>query len=324
MDEKKSGITESPRKQKLRKYIKRTAAVLGGAVAVSMIATEVVFLVMFGRSKPRASEPFPLENWAKNRGLSWSEIEFELDGNTLCGYHIACSEPKALVLIAHGMYGSSDGYEPVVQCLAERGYAVLIFDGTAVGRSGGERVIGIQQARYDLRAAVEFVKSKGLSSDIPLILFGHSAGAYASAVECDRSGADAVICVSAFDKPVDTMRFWAHNYASVFGDIHSPFLIAHEYASLGLEANTSAARSIQKSAVPSFIVHGANDDTIPLEISLYETLEGTETSSGICFYLEENSEHAGHGSILFTEEGALNTPLMEAVDRFLQPLFSGE
>ena len=72
------------------------------------------------------------------------------------------------------------------------------------------------------------------------------------------------------------------------------------------------------------IAHGANDDAIPLEISLYEKLEDDSASSNaINLYIEENSEHDGHGDILFTEDGALNTALMDAVDRFLQPVLSG-
>ena len=324
MAEKTSGKIESPRKRKFRKYLKRTALVLGGAVAVSVIATEVVFLVMFGRNKPVVTDPFPLEDWAKRQGLAWTEVKFSLEGNTLCGYYITGPKPKAMVIIAHGMYGSSDGFEPVVQYFAERNYSVLIFDGTAVGRSEGSRVVGIQQSRYDVRAAAEYVKNNALSRDIPLILFGHSAGAYASAVEAERAGADAVVCISAFEKPVDTMRYWARTYASILGEIETPFLLAHEYAALGSEANTSASDSIIASSVPALIAHGANDDAIPLEISLYEKLEDDSASSNaINLYIEENSEHDGHGDILFTEDGALNTALMDAVDRFLQPVLSG-
>lgn len=321
--DKYSSRAERPQKRiSIKKLVRRSALVLGGFIVVSVIATEAVLLAMFSRSKPVSDKAFPLEDWSRTKGLSWSQEEFAAGENTLYGYCVSGNDPRALVLIAHGLRGSSDGYEPVVKHFAERGYAVFAFDGTASGRSEGDRVVGLQQSRYDLRAAAEFIKRDGRFAGIPLVILGHSAGAYAAASEAEKLDASAVILISGFDRPIDTMRSLARRYTSALADIETPFLLAHEYAALGSEANTSAAEAVRSSDIPALVAHGAKDDAIPLDMSLYKALD-TEIGS-IGLYLDGTDAHSGHGNILFDKDGRANAELLEAIDAFLEPILPTE
>ena len=153
-------------------------------------------------------------------------------------------------------------------------------------------------------------------SSLPMVLLGHSAGAYGVAAESGDEGVCAAVCVSGFDTPLGTMHKWARTYAHVFGDIHLPFLAAHEYASLGIEANTSASSSLEASKTSAMVIHGAKDDTVPLDISIFGKLEG-RTGNFTCV-LEASPGHDSHSDILVDEEGNANYPLLGSIYDFLE------
>ncbi len=301
-----------------RRFLKRAAKIVAGTVVVSAVATEIVFLIMFGRTKPVDRAAFPLVNWAAQKGLKWQELEFLSGGNKLRGYLISGEKPRALIMIVHGMNASSKGMEPVVRYFAERDYAVMIFDGTASGRSEGERVVGLQQPRLDIRAAMERIEGDREFDSLPIVLLGHSAGAYGAAAEAKQPRVSAEVCVSGFDSPIGTMHQWARNYAHILGDIQLPFLAAHEYTALGDDANTSAADTLVDSGKPALVIHAANDEAVPLNLSIYQKLE-REAPGNVTLFLEDSTGHDSHSDVLVNEKsGAPNTALLRRIDEFLQ------
>lgn len=300
-----------------RRFLKRVSKIVTGTVVVSAVATEIVFLIMFGRTKPVDRSAFPLCDWAAERGLKWQEAEFYSGCSKLRGYLIKGSDPIALIIIAHGMNASSKGLEPVVRYFAERNYAVLIFDGTASGRSEGERVVGLQQPRYDIRAALEYAASDRELAPLPTVIIGHSAGAYGAAAEASSPQVAAEVCVSGFDTPIGTMHKWARTYAHILGDIQLPFLAAHEYTALGDEANTSASAALTASGKPALVIHAANDDAVPLDISIYQKLRN-DSSGRITLMIEGTPGHDTHSDVLVNEKsGEPNIALLDKIEDFL-------
>lgn len=301
--------------KKRKKFLSRLATVVAGTIIVSAAATEMMLLVMFGRKNDALTDPFPLKDWADKKGLYWRSMEYPSDDNILRGYMIYGDHPTALVVIAHGMNASSDGYEPVVQYLAEHNYAVMIFDGTASGRSEGAKVVGLQQQRLDVRATLNHLRSLEEFDQLPLVLLGHSAGAYGVAMEAKNYNASAVICLSGFCAPLDTMRHWARKYASVLADVEYPFLWARQKIALGSEANPPADEAIIHAGLPAFVGQGANDQTVTEEISLmYQLLR--EDPENVTFEIEENQDFDDHDNILFNN-GVGNTELLDKINRFI-------
>ena len=95
------------------------------------------------------------------------------DGIGLMVRHWTCSEPKADVLILHGLGEHSGRYEHVGDFLVDAGYEVTSFDLRGHGASGGDRV--------DIGAFAEFLDDVELMvaetrTDRPLIVYGHSMG----------------------------------------------------------------------------------------------------------------------------------------------------
>lgn len=314
-------IKEQMRRAKRKKTIRRAAALITGAVVLSAAATETMLFVMFGRKGEASTAPFPLREWAAENGCVWREEAFLCGENTLRGYLIAGPNPKARMLIAHGMNACSDGFEPVVQYFVRRGYAVMIFDGTASGRSEGKRTVGLQQARLDVRAARQHFDGMPEWAHLPLVLLGHSAGAYGTALEAGNGGAAAAVCVSGFDSPLNTMRFWGRSYTAGLADVQYPFLWIRQVAALGAQADAPAARALIRGGTPALVVHGSADDTIPLNISIYRQAEESGADNVECLLVDDPA-HSGHSNILF-DEGEANEALLDQIEAFIAPHIGG-
>ena len=295
---------------------------LTGFVAISVTATEMMMFIMFGRSGEIDTRPFGLSEWAREQNYRWIPLEFRSGENQLKGYVIAPPNPKAMIVAVHGIKSSSDELEPVTQYFVQEGYAVAAFDGTASGRSEGQGTVGLQQQRLDLRAALEALDREGLFSDLPLVLFGHSAGAYGAAAEAPDTRACAVVCVSGFETPMGTMRAWAAQYAGVLSNIEYPFLLAREMIAKGVDANTSASGALRRSGIPALVIHGAKDDVVKENISLYRAVSENGAPNISLVYADEPG-HDGHSDILVSDSG-VNTRLLERIGQFLGKIIRKE
>lgn len=90
------------------------------------------------------------------------------------------SEPKAIVLIAHGLGEHSDRYVHVANHLIQLGYAVYTLDHRGHGRSEGLRVYfeDFQHPVNDLKAYFDAIKQT--YPDKKIFLYGHSMGSLIS------------------------------------------------------------------------------------------------------------------------------------------------
>ena len=87
-------------------------------------------------------------------------------------------QPKAAVLIVHGLAEHQGRYEYVVEKLNSFGYCVYRFDNRGHGKSGGERgyLDNFQDFLDDTDKAVEWAKKD--HPELPLFMLGHSMGGY--------------------------------------------------------------------------------------------------------------------------------------------------
>lgn len=85
-------------------------------------------------------------------------------------------DPRAAVLIVHGIGEHSGRYSHVISALNQRGYSVFVYDQRGHGKSGGQRMLietpdvlpnDVGVVRADIDADV---------GELPLFLYGHSMG----------------------------------------------------------------------------------------------------------------------------------------------------
>ena len=105
------------------------------------------------------------------------EFEFKISDRRLQAYSYDCPEPKAVVILIHGMGEYARRYErSVIPALHQASIRVLCFDQFGHGRSSGKR--GAHPGFEILLDCVNHVITleSSRNSDLPVILYGHSMG----------------------------------------------------------------------------------------------------------------------------------------------------
>jgi alpha-beta hydrolase superfamily lysophospholipase len=98
-------------------------------------------------------------------GLAAEAAEFlSGDGLMLRGWYIPCENSARTIVVCSGANGSLDADLHVAPWLHDAGFNVLLFNWRAHGQSDGRAVTLGFNERYDLIAAVQFVKAKGAES----------------------------------------------------------------------------------------------------------------------------------------------------------------
>jgi acylglycerol lipase len=92
------------------------------------------------------------------------------------------SEPKAVLLIVHGLAEHSGRYGNVINHFVPLGYAVYGIDHLGHGKSEGTRVYVERFDDYTNTLKVYFDKIRGWQPDKPIFLVGHSMGGLIGAV----------------------------------------------------------------------------------------------------------------------------------------------
>ena len=95
-------------------------------------------------------------------------------------------EPKAVIMLAHGIVEHSGRYQRTANYLAQNGFAVYTFDFRNHGRSQGQKghVDDFTYFIDDLRTFHELIKAKQPNKQI--FLFGHSMGAAISMAYAEK------------------------------------------------------------------------------------------------------------------------------------------
>jgi fermentation-respiration switch protein FrsA (DUF1100 family) len=192
-------------------------------------------------------------------GASWrlpagaEDVWFETaDGVRLHGWFVharTSAPPAATVLYAHGNRGNVTYSGPLATALAERGFAVLLFDYRGYGRSAGAATD--ERALYaDADAAYNFLTSTRGVEPARLVLYGQSLGTTAMVDLAARRPMGALVVESGLSS------------ASAMADAVMPWL-PRPFHWFGRNSFASAAK-LPRVACPVLIAHGDPDLIVPV------------------------------------------------------------
>jgi fermentation-respiration switch protein FrsA (DUF1100 family) len=192
-----------------------------------------------------------LEATPQAAGLAYEDVWFPAtDGVTLHGWLVPAPEARFTIVWFHGNAGN------ISHRVHNIGYLhrllktnVFIFDYRGYGRSQGSRFSLSEQATYrDAEGAAAFLRSRQDLAHTRLVYFGRSLGA-AVAVELARHDPPAgLILETTFSSLKDVAR------------VHYP------YAPLFfLQTKYETVRKLPEIRVPVLILHGDQDEVVPLE-----------------------------------------------------------
>lgn len=196
-------------------------------------------------------------------GLPQRDVELRTqDGVNLRAWWSQHPEPKGVVLLTHGYIMNRSEMSPVGAWFFGRGYSMLALDFRAHGRSGGNRTTLGYIERFDVLAAVEWIRQE--CPGLPLVVVGSSMGAAAAAMAMGYENApiDALVLDSAYSRLDYAILGWwrflggktleTMLYPSVWiGGLIMPFKLR--------EADVANALAMRPET-PTLILHGDCDD----------------------------------------------------------------
>lgn len=294
---------------KLKKIAKIILIVLGVILILIIIAALILpkplamsvyndnFGVRFTTYEPLAWE---LEDF---EGLMRDKHTFESDkGQVLTGYkyYRNNTEVKGLVVIAHGFGGGGHrSYMNIADYFASNGYVVFAYDATGNDESEGEAVGGLPQGIIDLDYALRFIKSSPEFAGLPIVLWGHSWGGYSvGSVMKLHPDVKAAVIVAGFNESLDMLETEGRNIAGDAIDFVLPYFEEYEKETFGEYASMSILESLVETEASVMIIHSADDDMIPIEMSYdryYEKYADNESFTFIRF------EDRGHNYVFCSE-----------------------
>lgn len=229
------------------------------------------------------------------------------DGTELRTYRWpATGDPRASLLLVHGIAEHAGRYEHVGPRLAAAGIDTRSYDLRGFGRSGGHRAYVDRWSQYLDDLEERLVALRGETAGRPLVLYGHSMGALIALgyvlAEPARPLPDLlVLSAPAIEAAVPA---WQRAVAGILGRLTPRFAIANSFRNGALTADAAVEaayradpiavhrttarlgagllreqervqRVLARGAplpVPTYVVHGADDPLVPERAS--RTLDG--------------------------------------------------
>lgn len=210
-------------------------------------------------------------NLSEFPGLKAQRYTFESNkGQILTGYKYYKDTPntKGVVVIAHGFGAGHNSYMDVADYFASNGYVAFAYDATGNDKSDGDTVEGMPQGLIDLDYAIRFVKSSEDFKNMPIMLFGHSWGAYSAGsvlnIHPDIKG---VVMVAAFNKSIDILEAQGKHMAGDAVYALLPYLRLIEKVKFGEYAGYSCIDGLSKSYAKAMIIQSEDDGMVPYKDS---------------------------------------------------------
>jgi len=185
------------------KQVRITGATRDGSDSIVKVWSDTdpgVFYLFSHKPKPSLTALFRAEPWIKPEQMSLMRpITFKArDGVTLHGYLTIPKKSNGkklpmLVMVHGGPYGIRDhwGFNPEVQLLANRGYAVLQINYRGSGGYGNKlKVLGIQHwgdtMQDDLADGTRWAIKQGVANPHRICIYGGSYGGYSALMSAER------------------------------------------------------------------------------------------------------------------------------------------
>ena len=232
-------------------------------------------------------------------------VQFPSGKNTLTGYFYGNGSQKGLVVIAAGRGSGAEDYLAETIYFVDHGWRVFAFDYTGSYASEGKSMVGLAQSRLDLRAALAYLQSSGAAQGLPVMLYGHSWGAYAvTAVLNDTHNVDAVVSISGFNAPMGLLAEQAKAQMGVLGAIEYPFGWLYQTLLFGKDAWVTAVNGINSSDIPVMIIHGDADESIAYDGASIIARRGEITNPQVV-YKTRSAEKQNDHDHLFKSQAAI-------------------
>jgi pimeloyl-ACP methyl ester carboxylesterase len=195
----------------------------------------------------------------------WNDIELD-------GYWYHVDNPRATILLLHGVGSCKEVWQPTSEWLAKIGIETLAFDSRAHGRSGGDFMTFGHHEKEDIKKVLDFIDAVNLKratslSYPPIGIFGNSLG---GAIALQTMGIDDRIqfgiIESTFARLDEVVFAYMKRTSGGWGFKFTSDLILKRAGELaGFDPDLVRPQEAVKSVhQPVFLAHGDADSNIPV------------------------------------------------------------
>ncbi|MDE6690341.1 MAG: alpha/beta fold hydrolase [Clostridia bacterium] len=173
---------------------------------------------------------------------------------------------ERVVIFQHGFGAGSASYMTEIAHFAKRGFAVVAVDAYGCNNSAGKTVKGFYAGAEAVIAAYIGVNRDERLKNKPVILVGHSWGAYSVLAACGTIKVDGVVAMSGFNAPAqcvcDIVKSSGGGLGKLFAPLVHGWIWLFNFFKFGAKGNLKAAKAVKKSGVKTLIIHGEKDDVV--------------------------------------------------------------
>ena len=242
-------------------------------------------------------------------------VTFPSGRNRLVGYLWNETGTRGLLVFAHGMGAGMEYYLPEIHHFAAQGYKVFAFEYSGYPGSSGH-FYGFPQAVIDLKNALDFIDDGAL----PVILMGHSMGAYAVCAvrQCTDKPVDGIVAYAPFFSSDEAVIAEATGSMPKCGKLVCSLILPIQRVLFGRNCNLTAVAGLSRANVPTLVLQGSKDVEVPPDGCALYAHRRELADSPVTFRLigEEGSD--GHMTVIRKKGSqAINEGTMCHVDTFL-------
>lgn len=236
-------------------------------LVVFPIATMVIYNGEFGKR-------YEVREYAAYKPEDFPDLELrrcELisnKGDKLAAYKYQKKgiEPKAVLVMVHGLCGSHRNYLDLCDYFAGHGYTIFTYDSTGSGESEGKKVGGFAQGLADLDYVLRFVKKQEEYKGLQILLMGHSWGGYCvGSVLKFHPDVKAVVDISGFDSIPGILKQYAEMHIGKTAPLLMPYVSLYEKICWGKYSGICACDGFANSDARVMIIHSSDDKTVLTE-----------------------------------------------------------
>ena len=189
---------------------------------------------------------------------------------------------ERVVIFQHGFGAGSSSYTTEIAHFAKQGFAVVAVDAYGCNNSVGKSVRGFYAGAEAVIAAYMGVNCDERLKNKPVVLVGHSWGAYSVLAACGTIKVNGVVAMSGFNAPAQCLCDTLKSMGSV-GKFYAPlvhgWLYLFNFFKFGAKGNTKAAKAVRKSGVKTLIIHGEKDMTVGFKNSAANKVKGENVTT---------------------------------------------
>ena len=250
------------------------------------------------------------------------KVIFPSGRNRLTGYLWNETGTRGLLVFAHGMGTDIEYYLPEIHHFAAQGYKVFAFAYSGYPGSTGH-FYGFPQAVIDLKNALVFVDE----GSRPVILMGHSMGAYAVCAmrQCTEKPVAGIVAYAPFSSSDEAVIAEATGNIPKFGKLLCGLILSMQRILFGRNCSLTAVAGLSRTNTPTLVLQGSEDvEVTPDGCALYAH-RGELADAPVTFRLVQEEESSGHMTVVRKKGSrSINTDTMQLVDIFLREVLHNE